>query len=458
MSRQTLVAPFTELWTIAARRASALARPVVLSVSERCDPFDPIACFTRTPAPVKVLWYVPRSGEAVVGLSGQRLATTTADRTSTPAPQRLAQAWHHWAAEALWEGPLPPLAFAGWAFDPATPPQDEWWTPFGDGQLILPRLLYRQRGSLAVRTLQSLVDPGAETPPAPPLLALDRTLVPARARPSSVQRHDLVTMEVWREMLRAALAAIARGDLAKVVLARAVELSADRPFDLEAVLQVLAERYPTCTLFAVALGTTVFLGATPERLARVEDKTVHTVALAGSLPRTGDPAADRAALAHLLASAKDRHEHALVVEALRAALEPVCTSLVETEEPTVVSMANVHHLATPISGVLRDGYSALDVAARLHPTPAVGGTPRDAALAFIRAHEPVPRGWYAGALGWVEANGDGELIVGLRSAVVRGSRARLYAGCGIVAGSDPEVEWAEAEAKFQPMLQALAGA
>jgi menaquinone-specific isochorismate synthase len=120
-------------------------------------------------------------------------------------------------------------------------------------------------------------------------------------------------------------------------------------------------------------------------------------------------------------------------------------------------MANVHHLATPISGILHDGASVLDVVARLHPTPAVGGTPREAALAFIRQHEPVPRGWYAGALGWIEASGDGEIVVGLRSGLVRSQQARLYAGCGIVADSDPVAEWAEAEAKFRPMLEALAG-
>ncbi|MFN3337993.1 MAG: chorismate-binding protein, partial [Thermomicrobium sp.] len=151
-------------------------------------------------------------------------------------------------------------------------------------------------------------------------------------------------------------------------------------------------------------------------------------------------------------------EHALVVEAIRTALLPVCRRLAVPDEPQLVSIANVHHLATPIAGVLADGQGALDVAARLHPTPAVGGTPREAALAFIRAHEPIPRGWYAGTLGWISVPGDGEFVVALRSGLVQGTVARLYAGCGIVADSDPVAEWDESEAKFLPLLEVLGGA
>jgi menaquinone-specific isochorismate synthase len=259
-------------------------------------------------------------------------------------------------------------------------------------------------------------------------------------------------------MLAAALDAIARGELAKVVLARSVELSAHRPFSLERALRTLAERYPTCTVFALALGEQVFLGATPERLAAVTGGTVTTVALAGSIPRQPDPATDTLLLARLRASSKDHREHRFVVEAIRSALEPLCRRLTVADEPVVLTMPNVYHLATPITGILADGSGVLDVAARLHPTPAVAGTPREAALAFIRAYEPVWRGWYAGALGWVEASGDGELVVALRSGILHRTRARIAAGCGIVADSDPESEWEEAEAKLRPMLEALTGA
>ena len=450
-------AALQELWPLAERQARDHARPVVLSCSEPCEPVDPIALFARATSHLpRVLWLVPERAEALVGLAGQRLplpSVTSADRSL---PDRLASAWRVLAQDALAEGPLPPLAVAGTAFDPADERPDPWWHPFGRGQLLLPRLLYRQRGALAYRAVQAAVFPGEREPRLVPAWPASLPPAPAAA-PRSLVQHELVRPDAWRRLIQDALAAIAAGDLHKVVLARVRELAAADPFPLEQALRTLAARYPSCTVFAIGIGETVFLGASPERLARVAHGTVATVALAGSRPRANSPEQDRCTAEELRRSDKDRHEHALVVAAIRAALAPLCTSLSVPEEPVVVSMANVHHLATPIDGVLHDGTSLLDVVARLHPTPAVGGTSRPAALAFIRQHEPVPRGWYAGALGWVEASGDGEIVVGLRSGLVRGRQARLYAGCGIVADSDPAAEWAEAEAKFRPMLEALVG-
>jgi len=460
MSCRVLDAPqaaLQELWPLAERQARAHDRPVILSCAEHCEPVDPIALFAHAASHLpRVLWLVPEREEALVGLAGQRLPLQSVTSPSLPLPARLAAAWRALAQDALAEGPLPPLAVAGLAFDPADERPDPWWQPFGRGQLLLPSLLYRQQGALACRSVQAAVFPGEREPRA--LLTWPTSSLPTpSAAPRSVVQHELVRPDDWRRMIQHALAAIAAGDLRKVVLARARELVAAEPFPLEQALRELAARYPSCTVFAIGIGETVFLGASPERLARVAHGTVATVALAGSRPRARSPEQDHRAAEELRRSDKDRHEHALVVEAIRAALAPLCTSLSIPEEPAVVSMANVHHLGTPISGILHDGASVLDVVARLHPTPAVGGTPREAALAFIRQHEPVPRGWYAGALGWIEASGDGEIVVGLRSGLVRSQQARLYAGCGIVADSDPVAEWAEAEAKFRPMLEALAG-
>ncbi|MDW8059139.1 MAG: isochorismate synthase [Thermomicrobium sp.] len=456
MTRDTSVLPFSDLWELAERRARALEQSVLLSLSEASHPVDPIALFARRNSPARFLLYSQRTGDALVGLHAQRLPVATAAVTDLPVPERLARAWRRWSADALWDGPLPPLAFAGWAFDPLGDTADERWQAFGAAQLLLPRLLYRQQGTLAFRAVQAVVRPGETPPRLPGWGPLPPATAPS-APLSTLARRELVTADDWQRMVTAALAAIERGELAKVVLARSVELSTGRRFDVEHALRVLAERYPACTLFALALGDAVFFGATPERLARVAGGTVTTVALAGSLPRLSNAADDGSSAAALWASAKDRQEHAFVVEAIRTALAPFCTHLAIPDEPIVVSMANVHHLATPITGVLADGFGVLDVAARLHPTPAVGGTPREAALAFIRAHERIPRGWYAGALGYVEGNEDGELVVALRSGIVRETEARLYAGCGIVIGSDPRTEWAEAEAKLRPMLEALTG-
>ncbi len=458
MRQHVLASTFADLWAITERRARALRRPVLLSCSKLVEPLDPVTLFAAdTSGAPRILWLIPQTGEAIVGLRCQRLPVAEVAPSPGSALHRLADSWRWHAAEAVQEGPLAPLAFAGCTFEPENPRIDTWWEPFSHVQAFLPRLAYVQRGELSAELVQHTVRPGEFLPPTSPQWP-SSTQTCQRPRPSLVRRHDRVSRASWAELIETARQAIRRGELRKVVLARTVELAAEQPFSVEATLRALAERYPTCTVFAVGIGQTIFLGATPERLVQVQNGTVSTVALAGSAPRCTDPSSDSARAAQLLVSRKDRHEHALVVEAIRAALRPLCRRLTIPDEPQVISIANVHHLATPITGVLADGHSALDVAARLHPTPAVGGTPREAALAFIRTHEPVPRGWYAGALGWIATSGDGEFVVGLRSGIVQGTAARLYAGCGIVADSDPAAEWDESEAKLRPMLEVLGGA
>jgi len=224
-------------------------------------------------------------------------------------------------------------------------------------------------------------------------------------------------------------------------------------------------------------GDTCFLGASPERLVRVDGRVVRADGLAGSTARGSTAEEDRSMGLALLASSKERHEHALVVHALRDALEPVCANLTIPGQPILLRMPNVQHLHTPVKGVLRSGNNILDLLERLHPTPTVGGVPRGAVLSRIRRYEPFDRGWYAGPVGWIDANDGGEFAVGIRSALVKGigttdatamraggnsesdykSEVLLYAGCGIVAGSDPEAEHRESCLKLRPLLWAMEG-
>jgi isochorismate synthase len=209
-------------------------------------------------------------------------------------------------------------------------------------------------------------------------------------------------------------------------------------------------------MFAPRGGKT-FLGATPELLARVERGELFSVALAGSVGRGKTPAEAESLAAELLASTKDRHEHALVVGAIRHGLEPLTAQLDIPNVPGIRRLANIQHLETPIRGKLAAGCGALDVVAALHPTPALGGVPRQPALEFIAANEPTARGWYAAPIGWLDAEGNGTFAVAIRSALVDGDRALLYAGAGIVDGSDPAKEWQETELKFKPLMDALTG-
>jgi menaquinone-specific isochorismate synthase len=250
----------------------------------------------------------------------------------------------------------------------------------------------------------------------------------------------------WCSAVERALAAIDTGDLTKVVLARAVDVEADQDFDVAAVLARLRNQQPGCFVYAAS----GMVGASPELLVARHGSTVVSRPLAGTAV-IGDQDVDE-----LRASAKDGNEHRIVVQAIRAALGPWCEHLDAPDTPEVDTFADVAHLATPVYGTLRSpAPDALTLVRSLHPTPAVAGTPTDAALDAIARLEADPRGSYAGPVGWIDARGDGEWAVALRGAAVDGRRARLHAGAGIVPGSDPEAEWAETQAKLEPMLRAL---
>ena len=251
----------------------------------------------------------------------------------------------------------------------------------------------------------------------------------------------------WEAIVARAIASIERGDLEKVVLAREVVVEADQAFDVRDILARLVHQQPGCFVYA----SDGLVGASPELLVRRAGNVVESRPVAGTAVAEGEES-----LRRLAASVKDTHEHRFVVDAILAALAPACTTL-DAGDPEVAVFGPIAHLATPIRGELAGpgAPDALDLARRLHPTPAVGGTPRQAALDAIRELEGFDRGRYAGPVGWVDARGDGEWAIALRGAELDGTRARLVAGAGIVAGSDPAAEWAETQAKLEPMLRAL---
>jgi menaquinone-specific isochorismate synthase len=269
----------------------------------------------------------------------------------------------------------------------------------------------------------------------------ERADPPARYVVSASSTHD-----AWRTAVERALAEIDAGHVTKVVLARAVDVEADQDFDVAAVLARLRNQQPGCFVYAAS----GMVGASPELLIARHGSTVVSRPLAGTAVIGDQDVED------LRASAKDGNEHRIVVQAIVEALEPWCAHLDAPDTPEVDTFADVAHLATPVYGTLRDpAPDALTLVRALHPTPAVGGTPTDAALEVITRLETDPRGAYAGPVGWIDARGDGEWAVALRGAAVNGRRARLHAGAGIVPGSDPEAEWIETQAKLEPMLRAL---
>ena len=284
---------------------------------------------------------------------------------------------------------------------------------------------------------------------------------PVTPAAAPVTTHPEITAEPRPEVYTDAVAKAVRrmraGELTKVVLARSLRLLSAEPVRVDALVRNLAAANPGGYTFAADLGRgSTLLGASPELLVSRRGALVRANPLAGSAPRTGDPAEDDRRAAALLASAKDRHEHAVVVDAVRAGLAPLCSTLDIPATPSVVHTPTMLHLSTMVTGEVRDERtSALELALALHPTPAVCGTPVDAARAVISELEPVDRGFYSGMVGWTDRQGDGDWIVTIRCGVAEANAIRLYAGAGCVADSDPAAELAETSAKFQTLLRGL---
>ena len=274
----------------------------------------------------------------------------------------------------------------------------------------------------------------------------------ASAGATSFAVSPTMSAEAWCGLVERTTKAIANGPLDKVVLAREVVVEADSPIDPLAVLRRLRATYPSCHVFHVD----GFVGASPELLVSRAGDVVRSHPMAGTAPRGGDPSSDARLAASLLASAKDREEHQITIDMVHDTLLPWCSFLDYEAEPSIVPVANVQHLATLVEGRLsQPPPSVLELVQALHPTPAVCGQPRQAALDFIVEHEGFDRGRYAGAVGWVDGRGNGAWAVSVRTAQLDGATARLSAGCGIVADSDPATELEESRNKLQAMLSAI---
>lgn len=383
------------------------------------------------PSPVGVLSWV-RAGEGLV-------AWGEVARVCTEGPHRFARAQEWWESfcarlDTRDEVGLPgsgPIAFASLAFDDSP----------GNSVLVVPRVVVGRRDD---QIWVTEFETGGATRPVVPV-----------SRPQGLRYFDgELPVTAWRDAVARAVSRMRNGSVpAKVVLAHDLLAVADEPLDPRFLLHGLAARYPSCWTFAVDQ----LVGATPELLLRRRGTEVLSRVLAGTtLPHDGAHAT--ALAAELLDSAKDRDEHRYAVDSLAQALRPFCTELVVPSSPSVLQLRNVLHLATEVRGVLRPGGPpVLTLVDAVHPTAAVGGTPTPDAVTAIGELEAMDRGRYAGPVGWVDAAGDGELGIALRCAQLVGRFARLFAGCGIVAGSDPDSEVAEAAAKLVPIRDALEG-
>jgi isochorismate synthase len=386
----------------------------------------------------------PATGAAMLAAgSAHTIATAGAQRLGLAEAAARAVSARLTTAAAAPDAPAPRFV-GGFGFARAASP-DQLWHAFPSCGFFLPERLWVQAGAA---TWSLHATPCAQAGP----------LVPdtAAQRPRTVASDDAAALserDHWMARVERALSLISTGALSKLVLARRRVWSFADGLDVPRMLAALRTSRPGCVTFWCASDDSHFIGSTPELLLRCDGLHVESFALAGTAPRRRDGHDDAVRGAALLESAKDRREHDAVVRSICAALDPLAASLQTCAQPHLLTVPEAHHLRTVITATLRAPHHVLELADRLHPTPAVCGLPRDAAWPLLEREEP-NRGWYAGGIGWFDVQGAGAFAVALRSALVRGRDLTLWAGAGIVAGSEPAAEFAETEAKMRPMLDA----
>jgi len=447
-------------------RAVRRSRRALVSVTTEVDVADPCAAVfaSRLASDRWFCWEQPDREFALAGLGvAYEAASRGGGRFADIAEECLRT-----GRDAILDEPrgLPagagPAWLGGFAFDSeggASSP----WSSLPPGSLVLPELSLCCSGERAFLTLNAVIQPGEDVEERSAALAARLAGLRAEAPLPMLDPHPTSHAEIrsahppadFEAAVAAATARIGAGEISKVVLAREVLVSAGAAHDTAALFGAMREQFPACFCFCVGTPEAAFIGASPELLVRRSGASVSTVALAGSTRRSSDPAVDDHLGEQLLRSDKDRREQRIVSKRIVRALRPHAVWVEAAAEPEIVKVANIQHLATPVIAQLADPHSAIELAGMLHPTPAVGGEPWPQAAAAIAELEAMDRGWYAGPVGWMDATEDGEFCVALRSALLRDREAHLFAGVGVVAGSDPAAELAETEVKLQALLTLL---
>ena len=444
------------------QQSIASGRHVLVSVAIHVpDELDPLRVYStgRALDTTRAFWARPDEAFFLVGIG----CTVRLSADGPESFQTVSTKYRRLVDEAVVDVPekrgTGPIFIGGTRFDP-TCSKDDLWRDFPDAGLTLPKVLFTRSGGEDFFTVNMMVGPETDVDAEAKdslawVDALVRDVLVESRQPDGVRREQ-DSRDEWVLRTRRALGAIKQGRLTKVVLARKNTLHAVDSFSSEAAAACLIESYPDCSVFLLDNGGSSFVGATPEQLVHLENGLAHISCLAGTGPRGGTIGEDEILADALLNSDKERREHSAVVKAVAQALESVCQDVKWDEAPEVIRLRNVQHLLTSFTGVPEAGNDILSFVSLLHPTPALGGTPTDTALGLIRETEG-DRGWYAAPVGWLDHNGDGEFGVAIRSALLQGRRATLFAGAGIVEGSDPDRDFEETELKFLPLLGALVG-
>ncbi len=457
----------TETLLAALAEGARRGRRTLVSVTAEVDVADPCAVVfaSRLASDRWFCWEQPDRGFALAGLGVAYEAASRGDARFADVADECLRT----GRDAVLDEPrgLPagagPVWLGGFAFD-AEGGSSSTWSSLSPGSLVLPELSLCRSGERAFLTVNAVLHPGDDAGDRGAALSARLAGLRGDAPLPMLDPHPTARAEIrsarppgdFEATVAAATDRIGAGEMSKVVLAREVVVSAAAAHDPAALFGAMREQFPACFCFCVGTPEAAFIGASPELLVRRSGASVSTVALAGSTRRSSDPAVDDHLGEQLLRSDKDRREQRIVSKRIVRALRPHAVWVEAAAEPEIVKIANIQHLATPVIAQLAEPHSAIELAGMLHPTPAVGGEPWPEAAGAIADLEGMDRGWYAGPVGWMDATEDGEFCVALRSALLRDREAHLFAGVGVVAGSDPAAELAETEVKLQALLPLLA--
>ncbi|WP_042222742.1 isochorismate synthase [Oceanobacillus manasiensis] len=434
----------------------------LVSITKKVESIDPLSFYdaAKQLRTERQYWSSTAEAYTLVGTGCAFEITAKKDRFETAE-----QEWNKLLNDAVSNNPYDVpgtgiVSIGGAAFDPEKE-KTELWENFEPIRFTVPEFLLTEYEDELYYTVNIMVrEDDHPRQLANELKEVEEQLFKEKVQTASdthiVGRYE-VSPDLWKQTVKEATEEIKQNKVEKIVLARELRLKLDREADSGNIIRKLLDTQPNSFIFSFERGKDCFIGATPERLVKIRQNNLFSTCLAGTAPRGKTEEEDARINYHLLHDPKNRGEHDFVVQMMKKAIENYCTDIDIPNEPVVYPLKNLQHLYTPVTARLKKGSTILDIIKNLHPTPALGGTPRKESVAFIREHELLDRGWYGAPVGWLDNKENGEFAVAIRSGLIQGDEASLFAGCGVVKDSDPEEEYEETDIKFLPMLSVLGG-
>nr|WP_263325335.1 isochorismate synthase [Neobacillus sp. Marseille-Q6967] len=457
---------FKERGLLAVNRAKKFGRPILISEVHKLDTINPISFFNsgRERYLGERFYWKDLSGKMVLaglGISKQIQSDQATDRFF-----HVQEAWDNFLKDSVIFNPykedgLGPVMFGGFSFDPLKE-KTGLWSIFADSLFHIPKYMLTVIDGQSFLTTNIVCTSNDDMNLFEKIIEERQLLLNSLSYKKDVHLAELMNMEEispqsWKQTVDDVAGELKNGPLKKVVLARELRLFFNQAVKAEGVLQNLYDQQRESFIFTFESNGDCFIGATPERLVKKQGNEVYSTCLAGSIPRGQTEEEDRILGETLLNDQKNLNEHGFVVEMIKEALAELCEEVMLPKKPQLMKMRDIQHLYTPVMGKAHKDTSLLGLVERLHPTPALGGLPKLEAVDKIREVEELDRGFYAAPIGWLDYRGNGEFAVAIRSGLIQGNEASLFAGCGVVADSTSESEFIETRLKFRPMLRALGG-